>query len=170
MPANTDVQIVEILVIGLPGTGKSTLMHTISQRTAFRGGNPADWQMGYLVLDESLHVRFLEPPQSSVFDFIYLRDVIAATEAPGIMIVCDSTEPDYFGENIAIMQTILAYQPDIPQMLVANKQDQDNAWTVEDIRMGLGIPDEILVEPCVASDIHQVKEVVLQLLYRIFGV
>ena len=41
--------------------------------------------------------------------------------------------------------------------------------SAEDIRVGLGIPNSILVMPCIAHDRNAVKDVVVQLLYQIMG-
>lgn len=169
MSAGVDVEVVEILVIGLPGSGKTSLMKTISQHTFYENDDPADWHLGELEVDANLHIHFMEPPAVSGFDFIYLRDIIANMEVPAYMVVMDSTASEFFGETIGILQTVVAYHPTIPCVLVANKQDQPNAWSPEDIRMGLGIPDAIAVLPCIASQTESVKEVVLQSLYHIFG-
>lgn len=170
MSTGVNTVIVEILVAGLPSSGKSSLMRTISQRTGFRNNDPKDWHSGYLTIDENLDVHFIEPPSSASFDFIWLRDLISQTDVPGFIVMCDSTRPEFFGETVGILQTIRYYYPETPCVLVANKQDHKEAWSAEDIRLGLGIPSDILVLPCVASDVETVKDVVLQLLYQIFAV
>jgi hypothetical protein len=78
--------------------------------------------------------------------------------------------PELFGEAIFILETIRACHPDAPCILVANKQDDDFAWGAIDIQLGLGIREDILVLPCIATDREAVKEVVLQLLYQIMSV
>lgn len=169
MSTGVDTVIVEILVTGLPSSGKSSLMRTISNRTGFHNNDPAEWHSGYLNVEDGLDVHFIEPPASPNFDFIWLRDLIAQTDVPGFIVVCDSTRPEFFGETVGILQTIRAYHPDTPCVLVANKQDHTHAWGAEDIRIGLGIPNDILVVPCVAHSVEPVKDVVLQLLYQILG-
>jgi hypothetical protein len=48
---------------------------------------------------------------------------------------------------------------------VANKQDEQNAWSPEELRFALRLPEEIKVLPCVATDRESVKTVLLELLY-----
>lgn len=169
MTTGVDVEVLEILVIGLPGSGKTSLMKTISQHTFYENDDPADWHLGELAVDTNLHVQFMEPPAVSGFDFIYLRDIIVNMDVPAFMVVMDSTASEFFGETIGILQTVIAHHPTTPCVLVANKQDQPDAWSPDDIRMGLGIPDTIAVLPCTASQTASVKEVVLQTLYHIYG-
>jgi len=169
MSTGLEVQHVEIFITGLPQSGKSTFVKTISQYTAFDDNDPASWYEGYLPVDATLDVHFLEPPVMQEFDFLWLRELIEEFDVPGFIVMCDSTMPELFGEMIGILQTVLVYHPETPVILVANKQDCPNAWTASDIRMGLGIPDEILVLPCVATRKDLVKEAVLQLLYRVMG-
>ncbi len=166
MTAGVETEVIEILVTGLPQTGKTTFMRTISTHTAM---GQDGWHQGYLPVDEGLDVHFLEPPPTRDFDFMFLREIILEFDLPGYIVLCDSTKPELFGEMIGILQTVYAEHPDMPIVLVANKQDQPDAWTADDIRLGLGIPDEILVIPCIAQDVESVKETVLQLLYQILG-
>jgi signal recognition particle receptor subunit beta len=76
--------------------------------------------------------------------------------------------PEYFGEAISILQTIRAYHEDVPCVIAANKQDQPHAWSANDVRIGLGIPGDIPVVPCVANQFKSVRDVVIELLYKIF--
>lgn len=163
-PADTTV--LDILVMGLGGSGKTTLMQTISQRTQWRKNNT--WHIGEVVVDERLTLSFLEPPAHRSFDFLWMRDLIAQSEVTGYIVVFDCTMPEYFGEAVSILHTIRAYHEDTACVVAANKQDHAHAWGAEDIRIGLGIPTNIPVLPCIASSLPMVREVVLQLLYRIF--
>lgn len=159
---------VEILVTGLPSSGKSTLVHTISQQTGFKDDDPNGWRIGKLRIEDGLDVQFMEPPALAYFDFIELRETIAHADVHGFIVMCDSTLPEFFGETVGILQTIRAHHPDTPTVLVTNKQDAAHAWGADDIRLVLGIPEDILVLPCTANESKYVKEVVLRLLYRIF--
>jgi signal recognition particle receptor subunit beta len=49
-------------------------------------------------------------------------------------------------------------------VVAANKQDQPNAWSQDDLRLALDIPPEIPVVPCVATDKESVKRVLVALL------
>lgn len=167
MVVATGIDVLEILIIGLSATGKSSFVETICDHYGKGSGNLAGWRLGELSVEDTLNVRFLEPPQMTVFDFMWMRNLIDRADVPGFVVVCDSTRAKGFGETVGLLETIRAFHPHTPCVLVANKQDKPGAWSAEDLRIGLGIPDDILVVPCVAHDRESVKEVVLQLLYKI---
>lgn len=52
-------------------------------------------------------------------------------------------------------------------MIAANKQDHEDAWQPDDLRIALKIDGAIKVLPCVANDKEAVKSVLLELLYSI---
>lgn len=161
------VETLDILIIGLSASGKSSFVEAICDNFGKGSGDLAGWRLGELSVDDDLNVRFLEPPQMIVFDFIWIRNLIDRADVPGFVVICDSTRAKGFGETVGLLETIRAFHPHTPCVLVANKQDVPGAWSAEDLRLGLGIPKDILVVPCVAHDRESVKEVVLQLLYRI---
>jgi signal recognition particle receptor subunit beta len=166
---NTSIQVLRIIVIGLPETGKSTFVKTISQSTVWDGVESQGWLSGQLTVDENLLVYFLEPPEMKNFDFMWLRELIVDAEADGFVVLMDSSQPDYFGGVVSIIQTIRANHPDVPIVTATTRQDDPHAWSADDIRVGLRFPKEIPVLPCVCYDAKMVKEVVLQLLYKIFN-
>ncbi len=54
-----------------------------------------------------------------------------------------------------------------PYVISANKQDHEDAWHPDDLRIALKIDHDIKVLPCVANDRETVKAVLLELLYSI---
>jgi hypothetical protein len=58
----------------------------------------------------------------------------------------------------------------VPYIVAANKQDLEDAWTPEDLRIALRIPDSIKMVPCVATERGTVKQTLLELLYSILEV
>jgi len=158
-------QLVEIMLMSLPGCGKTTFIKTISQQTALE----QDWFFGVLPLDDGLTLQFIEPPSTTEFDFIWMQELVANANVPGYIVIIDSAQPSLFGETISILQTIRSIHPDVPIIVAANHQDSPDAWSTDDIRIGLGIPEDIAVLPCVANDAELVKESVVQLLYLVLG-
>lgn len=156
------IEVIEILIVGTTGSGKTTLLETLCRNMQQDG----DWNAGRLRVDETLDARFTEPPHAA---FMWLREIIEETEATACLLMIDSTRPEHFGETVGILQTLLNVQPDMPVVLVANKQDQPNAWSADDIRLGLRIPSDIPVVPCVANDRSQVKKAVITLFNSIFA-
>jgi signal recognition particle receptor subunit beta len=76
----------------------------------------------------------------------------------------DSSET--FREARTILETFKAYAP-TPYIVVANKQDCQDAWSVEDIRAALRLDPLIKLLPCIATKKSSVKTVLLELLYAI---
>lgn len=163
MDTGIDVDVIEVLVTGIPSSGKSSFLQTLNPNLVTENG----WQLVNIAVDSDLHMRFAEPPARNDFDYLWLRDVIAAAEVDGFVIVCDSTRPELFGEMIGVLQTVLSIHEYTACVVVANKQDAPQAWSAEDIRFALNIPLDIPVLPCVAPDIEYVRDAVIELLYQI---
>lgn len=168
MPVVTQVETLDILIVGSPGSGKSSFVETICRRIKIGQGIDEGWHYGRLAVDETLRMRFMEPPAVMPFDFIWLQDLIAQADTDAFVVVVDSAQPESFGETVGLLETIRANHPYTPCLLIANKQDSSAAWTAEDIRLGLGIPDSIPVLPCVANEFESVKNAVIELLQSIY--
>jgi hypothetical protein len=74
--------------------------------------------------------------------------------------------PETFREARSILNTFRSYAP-VPYVVAANKQDLEDAWSPEDLRIALHIPGEVKVVPCVAIDQESAQLVVLELLYSV---
>jgi signal recognition particle receptor subunit beta len=86
----------------------------------------------------------------------------------GFIVMVDSSRPETFREARSILETFRAYAP-TPYVVAANKQDQDDAWALEDMRIALRLEEGIKLLPCVAVDKESVKTVLLELLYSILA-
>ena len=84
----------------------------------------------------------------------------------GFIVMVDSARPETFREARSILQTFLAYAP-TPYVVAANKQDDKDAWEMEDIRHALRLESKVKILPCVATERDTVKAVLLELLYNI---
>ncbi|MFN3762079.1 MAG: ADP-ribosylation factor-like protein, partial [Anaerolineae bacterium] len=84
----------------------------------------------------------------------------------GFVVIVDSTRPETFREARLILDTFRTYAP-TPYVVAANKQDMEDAWSPEDLRIALRIDPAVKVLPCVATDKESVKNVLLELLYSI---
>jgi hypothetical protein len=58
----------------------------------------------------------------------------------------------------------------VPYIVAANKQDMDDAWPPEDLKIVLKVEEGVKVVPCVATDRESVKQVLLELLYSILEI
>jgi hypothetical protein len=54
-----------------------------------------------------------------------------------------------------------------PFVVAANKQDMEDAWEPEDLRIILRLRPEVKILPCIATDKESVKNALLELLYSI---
>ena len=159
-----ETHIIDIIVTGISRTGKSSFIRSLTQQAHYSHG----WFSGVIPVDTNLDAHFVEPPAIHSSDYLWLRDMIASEDVPAYIVMLDSARPETFGETIAVLQTIRAFHPKTPIALVCNRQDHPMAWSEDDIRLGLGIPDDILVKPCVATSMQSVKDVVIDLLYAIW--
>ena len=84
----------------------------------------------------------------------------------GFVVLIDSTSPQTFREARRILGTFKAYAP-TPYIVAANKQDFEDAWELEDMRLALRLDDSVKMLPCVATDKEPVKNILLDLLFSI---
>jgi signal recognition particle receptor subunit beta len=71
-----------------------------------------------------------------------------------------------FKETKEIIDVFSTYS-NSPFVVAATKQDMPDAWAPEDIKIVLGLADNVPVLPCVGLDRESVKGVLLALLYAI---
>jgi hypothetical protein len=86
----------------------------------------------------------------------------------GFVVMVDSTRPETFREARSILETFRAYAP-TPYVVAANKQDKEDAWDQEDMRIALRLDPNVKLLSCVATDKSNVKTVLLELLYSILA-
>jgi signal recognition particle receptor subunit beta len=162
-----DATQVDLLVIGTPQTGKSTLINTLAEQT-FTDNKL--WHYGLLYVNEQIRVQFMEPPSQANFDYLQLREVIAQQATDGMIVMLDARDTNTFGGSVSILETIHAHHPTMPVVVGANYQDIDGAWSAQDIQMGLGIPEHMPVVACSSHNMNLARELVLALLYKVLGI
>jgi hypothetical protein len=84
----------------------------------------------------------------------------------GFVVLVDSARPETFREARRILDTFRGYSP-TPFVIAANKQDDEDAWPAEDLKIALGLAQEVRVLPCTATKKESVKNILLELLYVI---
>jgi signal recognition particle receptor subunit beta len=72
------------------------------------------------------------------------------------------------GEARSILETFRAYAP-TPYVVAANKQDKEDAWDPEDMRIALRLDPKVKLLSCVATHKENVKNVLLELLFSILA-
>ncbi len=118
---------------------------------------------GRITVDNDLVLYLFGTPGQRRFDFMW--DILSQGML-GFVVMVDSTKPETFREAKRILETFESYAS-TPYVVAANKQDLNDAWEPEDIRIILRLKPDVKVLPCVASDKESVKQVLLELLYSI---
>lgn len=169
-------QTVKIVVTGPFNSGKTELIRSVSEievvSTEKRVTAEAEkikhtttvaMDFGRITVDNDLVLFLFGTPGQRRFDFMW---EILSEGMLGFIVMVDSTRPETFREARIILETFRAYAP-TPYIVVANKQDLPEAWSIEDIRLALRLDPAIKLLPCVALKKSSVKTVLLELLYAI---
>ncbi|HZD55202.1 MAG TPA: ATP/GTP-binding protein [Anaerolineales bacterium] len=118
---------------------------------------------GRITVDDDLVLYLFGTPGQKRFDFMW---EILSEGMLGFIVMVDSTRPETFREARGILETFRAYAP-TPYVVAANKQDCEDAWELDDIRIALRLNQHTKLVNCVAHDKESVKSVLLELLYSI---
>ena len=120
---------------------------------------------GRITVDDEMVLYLFGTPGQKRFDFMW---EILSEGMLGFVVIIDSSRPETFREARKILETFRAYAP-TPYVVAANKQDCEDAWEIDDMRIALRLSSEIKLLECVATDKDSVKNVLLELLYSILA-
>ena len=170
------MQNVKIVVTGPFNAGKTHFIRSISEidvvNTERKISSKAEqvkaqttvaMDFGRITVDDDLVLYLFGTPGQRRFDFMW---EILSEGMLGFVVMVDSTRPETFREARRILETFRAYAP-TPYIVAANKQDLEDAWEVDDLRVALRLADNVKLLPCVASDKETVKKILIELLYSI---
>ncbi len=171
------MQAVKIVVTGPFASGKTQFIRTISEievvsterrissaaERAIKDQTTVAMDFGRITIDKDLVLYLFGTPGQRRFDFMW---EILAEGMLGFIVMVDSTRPETFREARNILDTFRRYAQ-TPFVVAANKQDLEDAWDPEDLRIALRLDGRVKVLPCVATRRDSVKAVVLELLYSI---
>jgi small GTP-binding protein len=173
------MQTVKMVITGPFSAGKTEFIQAISEidvvATERKISRPEErvkdqttvaMDFGRITVDDDLVLYLFGTPGQRRFDFMW---EILSEGMLGFIVLLDSVRPETFREARSILDTFRSYAP-VPYVVAANKQDLEDAWQPEDLRIALRIPDDVKVLPCVATDRESVKNVLLELLYSILEV
>jgi small GTP-binding protein len=172
------MQTVKMVVTGPFNSGKTQFIQAVSEievvSTERRITSEAErikesttvaMDFGRITVDADLVLYLFGTPGQKRFEFMW---EILSEGMLGFVVMVDSTRPETFREAKSILETFRAYAP-TPYVVAANKQDQDEAWSVDDLRIALRLAPEVKLITCVATDRERVKNVLLELLYSILA-
>ncbi len=173
------MQTLKIVVTGPFSSGKTEFIQSVSEidvvsterkisREAERIKNATTVAMdfGRITVDEELILYLFGTPGQRRFNFMW---EILSEGMLGFVVMIDSNRPETFREARRILNTFQAYSP-VPYIVAANKQDMEDAWPPEDLKIVLKVDSDVKVVPCVATDRESVKMVLLELLYSILEI
>jgi len=170
------MQAVKMVVTGPFAAGKTEFISSVSEidvvSTERRISHPAEqiketttvaMDFGRITVGPDLVLYLFGTPGQRRFDFMW---EILSEGMLGFVVIIDSTKPETFREAKRILQTFESYAS-TPFVVAANKQDTEDAWGPEDLRIILRLRQDVKVLPCVALDKESVKNVLLELLYSV---
>ncbi len=170
------MQTVKMVVTGPFAAGKTEFIRTVSEidvvsterkisteAERIKDATTVAMDFGRITVDEDLVLYLFGTPGQRRFDFMW---EILSEGMLGFIVMVDSTRPETFREARSILDTFRGYAS-TPYVVAANKQDQEDAWTPDDLRIALKVDKDIKLLPCVARDKETVKNVLLELLYGI---
>lgn len=172
------MQTVKMVVTGPFSSGKTEFIQTVSEidvvaterkisseAERIKESTTVAMDFGRITVDESLVLYLFGTPGQKRFDFMW---EILSEGMLGFIVMVDSTRPETFREARSILETFRAYAP-TPYVVAANKQDQADAWDIDDMRIALRLDPNVKFLPCVALDKESVKNILLELLYSILA-
>lgn len=170
------MQAVKMVITGPFSAGKTAFIGAVSEidvvRTERKISSSAEriketttvaMDFGRITVDDDLVLYLFGTPGQRRFDFMW---EILSEGMLGFVVLVDSTKPETFREAKRILETFQSYAS-TPYVVAANKQDSEDAWPPEDMRIILRLDESVKVLPCVALQKESVKNVLLELLYSI---
>jgi len=169
---------VKMLVTGDVGAGKTEFIRAVSEiepvsteatitdeLAELKPETVVSMDFGRITVDDDLVLHLYGTPGQIRLDFI--REVLSAGIL-GYVVLVDSTRLHTCPATrraVDFLETV----SDNPYVVVANKQDAENAFSAEDIRYVLSLSDGVPVLPCIALNKELVKEVLFTLFDRILA-
>ena len=170
------MQTVKMVITGPFNSGKTQFIRTISEidvvaterkitaeAEKVKEFTTVAMDFGRITVDSDLVLYLFGTPGQRRFDFMW---EILSEGMLGFVVMVDSTRPETFREAKTILETFRAYAP-TPYIVTANKQDVEDAWSLDDLRIALRLDPSVKLLPCVAMNKESVKGVLLELLYSI---
>jgi hypothetical protein len=170
------MQAVKMVITGPFSAGKTSFIGAVSEidvvRTERKISSSAErvketttvaMDFGRITVDDELVLYLFGTPGQRRFDFMW---EILSEGMLGFVVLVDSTKPETFREAKRILETFQSYA-NTPFVVAANKQDHEDAWPPEDLRIILRLNESVKVLPCISLQKESVKNVLLELLYSI---
>lgn len=164
-PGGVLVYVPKIVVTGPFNAGKSTFVRSISDESVSVDhlGTTVALDHGRVTMD-GLTADIFGTPGQARFDPILK---IVANQAVGLVLVVDSTKPDSFPRARAMLEQ--TWKQGIPAIVAANKQDERDALSPDEVARVLDPPPNVRVMGCVSSDSESGKAVLRALIDQVLA-
>jgi uncharacterized protein len=172
------MQTVKMVITGPFNAGKTAFISSVSEievvstereitdeTSSVKKKTTVAMDFGRITVDEELVLYLFGTPGQKRFDFMW---EILSEGMLGFIVLVDSVRPETFREARRILDIFRDYAT-TPYVVVANKQDMEDAWSPEDLRIALRVHSDVKLLPCVATDKESVKSVLVELLYTILA-
>ena len=170
------MQTVKMVITGPFNAGKTEFISSVSEidvvsterkisdeTASVKQETTVAMDFGRITVDDDLVLYLFGTPGQKRFDFMW---EILSEGMLGFVVLVDSVRPETFREARRILDIFRSYA-NTPYVVAANKQDMDDAWSPEDLRIALKVRPDVKLLPCVAIEKESVKNVLLELLYSI---
>lgn len=127
-----------VLVLGLDGAGKTSLLHCFSSGSPEQDVKPTMGFNAVSISREDMHIEFLEIGGKENLRPYWQRYV---SKALLLVFVVDSSEPELFPLAKQHLHELLALHPYLPLMVLANKQDLPGSCTITDLHDALSLSE-----------------------------
>ncbi|XP_029021425.2 ADP-ribosylation factor-like protein 9 [Betta splendens] len=128
----------QVLVLGLDGAGKSSLLHCFATGGLDLDTEPTQGFNAVSISRKELHMEFLEIGGSEDLRPFWQRYV---TKALLLVFVVDSSDPRLFPVAKKHLHELLTSDPHLPLMVLANKQDLPGSCSITDLHDALALSE-----------------------------
>ncbi|TNN67129.1 ADP-ribosylation factor-like protein 9 [Liparis tanakae] len=128
----------QVLVLGLDGAGKTSLLNCFSTGCLEPDVQPTEGFNAVSINREDLHIEFLEIGGKEELRPYWQKYM---SRALLLVFVVDSSSPELFPIAKKHLHELLAPEPDLPLMVLANKQDLPGSCGITDLHEALSLSE-----------------------------
>lgn len=128
----------QVLVLGLDGSGKTSLLHCFSSGSLEQDMEPTQGFNAVSISRDDLHIEFLEIGGKEDLRPYWQRYM---SKALLLVFVVDSSNPRLFPVAKKHLHELLACHPRLPLMVLANKQDLPGSCSITDLHDALSLSE-----------------------------
>lgn len=128
----------QVLVLGLDGAGKTSLLQCLATGSLELDMEPTQGFNAVSINREDLHIEFLEIGGKEELRPYWQRYM---SKALLLVFVVDSSKPELFTLAKKHLHELLASDPGLPVMVLAHKQDLPGAGSITDLHEGLALSE-----------------------------